>query len=99
MALEASQIYPGCETFSAEFDDDGVYFYQAYNSEIADYAIEHQKLGGANYNTASANANTEAVVVLVGSSGTQHVTSGPPRDGNPEKSPDKKPFKLVSKDG
>ena len=51
MALEASQIYPGCETFSAEFDDDGVYFYQAYNSEIADYAIEHQKLGGANYNT------------------------------------------------
>ena len=32
-------------TFSAEHDDDGVYFYQAYNDGIADWAVEHGTLG------------------------------------------------------
>ena len=32
--------------FRAEWDDEGVYFYQAYNAEIAGYAVEHQRFGG-----------------------------------------------------
>ena len=33
--------------FEGEYDDDGVYFYQAFNDAIADCAVEHQALGGA----------------------------------------------------
>lgn len=33
-------------TFRGEFDVEGVYVYQAYKPEIADYAIEHQQFGG-----------------------------------------------------
>merc|ERR1719203_2156117 len=36
--------------FVAEWDDEGVYFYQAFNDEIADSAIEHQKFGGPKFN-------------------------------------------------
>lgn len=31
---------------NAEWDEDGVFVYQAYNSEIADYAIANQQFGG-----------------------------------------------------
>jgi len=34
--------------FEAEWDEEGVYFYQAYNDPIADWAIENQRLGGPN---------------------------------------------------
>ena len=37
----------GMHVFFGEFDEEGVYFYQAYNNEIADWAIEHQRFGGA----------------------------------------------------
>ena len=36
--------------FEADFDDEGVYFYQAYNHNIANWAIDHQKLGGPEFN-------------------------------------------------
>jgi len=31
---------------NAEWDEEGIYFYQAYKDEIANYALEHQKFGG-----------------------------------------------------
>jgi len=37
-------------TFSAHFDDEGVWFYQAYNDGIADWAAEHGTLGGPIFN-------------------------------------------------
>ena len=37
--------------FEAEWDDEGVYFYQAYNDKIADWAMKNQTLGGPNFNT------------------------------------------------
>lgn len=33
-------------TFNAEWDDEGVFVYQAFCADIASYAIEHQRLGG-----------------------------------------------------
>ena len=38
------------QIFEAEWDAEGVYFYQAYNDQIADYALAHQRLGGPNFN-------------------------------------------------
>ena len=35
--------------FEAEWDDEGVYFYQAYNEAIADWALEHQRFGGPEF--------------------------------------------------
>ena len=32
--------------FEAEWDEEGVYFYQAYNDPIADWAIKNQRQGG-----------------------------------------------------
>jgi hypothetical protein len=40
------QESPDNMTFRGEWGDDGVFFYQAYNDEIADWSVEHQKLGG-----------------------------------------------------
>ncbi|KAL7560281.1 hypothetical protein ACA910_016581 [Epithemia clementina (nom. ined.)] len=34
------------QVFNAEWDDEGVYFYQAFCPAIADFAVEHQTLGG-----------------------------------------------------
>jgi hypothetical protein len=36
-------------TFRAEWDEQGVFFYQAYNDEIADWSLEHQQLGGPHF--------------------------------------------------
>jgi len=36
--------------FLAEFDDDGVYFYQAYNDDIADWSLMNRRLGGPKFN-------------------------------------------------
>ena len=38
------------QVFRGDWDETGVYFYQAYNDEIADWAVEHQQLGGPNFN-------------------------------------------------
>ena len=35
--------------FRAEYDDEGVYFYQAYCDEIADHALLHGRLGGPSW--------------------------------------------------
>ena len=37
---------PEVQIFEAEFDSEGVYFYQAYKDSIAEWALVHQKLGG-----------------------------------------------------
>lgn len=42
---------PEKRKFRAEYDDLGVYFYQAYREEIADYALEHQRFGGPHFKT------------------------------------------------
>ena len=34
------------QVIEAEFDEEGVYFYQAYNDAIATWAVGHQRLGG-----------------------------------------------------
>jgi len=36
--------------FRAHFDDEGVYFYQAYNDDIADWALSNQRFGGPIFN-------------------------------------------------
>ena len=38
------------QIFEAQFDHEGVYFYQAYNYDIANWALEQQKFGGPLYN-------------------------------------------------
>ena len=38
------------QIFEAEWDTEGVFFYQAYNNKIVDYALAHQQLGGPNFN-------------------------------------------------
>mmetsp|Transcript_45169 Transcript_45169/g.55320 ORF Transcript_45169/g.55320 Transcript_45169/m.55320 type:complete len:248 (+) Transcript_45169:56-799(+) len=42
--------HQGFQVFIGEYDDEGVYVYQAYCSEIADYAVQHQCLGGPAFN-------------------------------------------------
>ena len=37
------------QTIEAEYDEEGVYFYQAYNDSIASWALEHQRFGGPEY--------------------------------------------------
>lgn len=39
-----------CMTFRGEFDEKGVYVYQAFNDNIADWALEHQAFGGPDFN-------------------------------------------------
>jgi len=39
--------------FRAQYDDNHVIVYQAYNDKIADYALEHQKLGGEGFSFSS----------------------------------------------
>eukprot|EP00531_Pseudo-nitzschia_arenysensis_P004940 CAMPEP_0116114558 /NCGR_PEP_ID=MMETSP0329-20121206/44_1 /TAXON_ID=697910 /ORGANISM="Pseudo-nitzschia arenysensis, Strain B593" /LENGTH=261 /DNA_ID=CAMNT_0003607945 /DNA_START=31 /DNA_END=816 /DNA_ORIENTATION=+ len=39
------------QVFNADWDEEGVYFYQAYCNEIADYAITHQRFGGKRWNS------------------------------------------------
>ena len=38
------------QVFEGEFDDEGVYFYQAFNDKIAEYALKHQTFGGPYFN-------------------------------------------------
>mmetsp|Transcript_34177 Transcript_34177/g.53426 ORF Transcript_34177/g.53426 Transcript_34177/m.53426 type:complete len:296 (+) Transcript_34177:38-925(+) len=38
------------QTFHGEWDEEGVYVYQAFNDQIAEHALEHQKFGGELFN-------------------------------------------------
>jgi len=38
------------QVFRGQWDDEGMFFYQAYNDEIADWAVQHQQFGGPNFN-------------------------------------------------
>ena len=40
----------GVQVFRGQWDDEGVYFYQAYNDEIAEWAVQHQQFGGPQFN-------------------------------------------------
>jgi len=40
----------GPQVFSGEWDEEGVYFYQAFCDAIADWALEHQRFGGPAWN-------------------------------------------------
>jgi hypothetical protein len=46
------KICGSAQVFSAQFDEEGVFVYQAFNEKIADWAIAHQSLGGPDFNTA-----------------------------------------------
>jgi hypothetical protein len=39
------------QTIKAEWDDEGIYVYQAFNDSIADFALEHGFLGGPEFKT------------------------------------------------
>ena len=36
-------------TFRAEWDEEGIFFYQAYNDSIANWSLKHQQLGGPQF--------------------------------------------------
>ena len=40
------------QVFHGEWDDEGVFFYQAFNDHIADWALQHQRFGGPQFNRA-----------------------------------------------
>lgn len=51
----SSDVSPGLggmrrHTFVGEWDEEGVFFYQAFNTSIADWAVENQKFGGPDFN-------------------------------------------------
>ena len=39
-----------CQVFEGEYDEEGVYVYQAFCNSIADYALANQRLGGDDFN-------------------------------------------------
>lgn len=50
MSVLDEYIETHVQTFDGEWDEEGVYFYQAFNDGIADYALENQKFGGPYFN-------------------------------------------------
>ena len=46
----ASRLSNDVQVFRGEWDEEGVYFYQAYNDDIAQWAVEHQQFGGPHFN-------------------------------------------------
>eukprot|EP00933_Yihiella_yeosuensis_P025429 TRINITY_DN19753_c0_g2_i1.p1 TRINITY_DN19753_c0_g2~~TRINITY_DN19753_c0_g2_i1.p1 ORF type:complete len:273 (-),score=38.32 TRINITY_DN19753_c0_g2_i1:305-1123(-) len=48
--FEVHEVLDDVQVFKGEWDDEGVYFYQAYNHDIADWAVENQKFGGPKFN-------------------------------------------------
>ena len=49
-ADKSSQIMEIPKTTLAEWDEEGVYVYQAFNNEIADWALTNGKFGGPSFN-------------------------------------------------
>ena len=47
ITFESTDLREDVHIFNAEWDGEGVYFYQAFNDDIADYALAHQRFGGA----------------------------------------------------
>ena len=47
--MDADAGTSGKHFFVAEWDDVGVFFYQAFNKEIADWAVREQKFGGPHF--------------------------------------------------
>eukprot|EP00591_Stephanopyxis_turris_P004020 CAMPEP_0195510214 /NCGR_PEP_ID=MMETSP0794_2-20130614/2924_1 /TAXON_ID=515487 /ORGANISM="Stephanopyxis turris, Strain CCMP 815" /LENGTH=257 /DNA_ID=CAMNT_0040637591 /DNA_START=43 /DNA_END=816 /DNA_ORIENTATION=+ len=41
-----SEVTPNTPVWRGEWDEEGVFVYQAYNKEIGEWALEHQKFGG-----------------------------------------------------
>mmetsp|Transcript_61259 Transcript_61259/g.171303 ORF Transcript_61259/g.171303 Transcript_61259/m.171303 type:complete len:274 (+) Transcript_61259:65-886(+) len=48
---EGTQAQDDVQVFCGEWDAEGVYVYQAFCDEIADWALEHQQFGGPHFNT------------------------------------------------
>lgn len=48
--VDVSSLCADVQVFRGQWDDEGVFFYQAYNDEIADWAVQHQQFGGPNFN-------------------------------------------------
>jgi hypothetical protein len=46
----SSMSHSSVQVFEGEYDEEGVFVYQAYCNDIADYALENQKFGGPNFN-------------------------------------------------
>lgn len=46
---EMHEFYPDVQVFRGEWDDEGVFFYQAFNDDIADWAVQHQCFGGPKF--------------------------------------------------
>ena len=40
-----------CQAFIGEYDDEGVYVYQAFKKEIGEYAVENQTFIGSDFKT------------------------------------------------
>ena len=53
MAELASVYCSNVQVFEGEWDDEGVWFYQAFNDEIANWALQHQKVRARNDGTCS----------------------------------------------
>jgi len=51
VATSASSSTEGLQEFVGEWDAEGVYLYQAFSDEIADWALAHQRFGGPFFNT------------------------------------------------
>lgn len=47
----ATDLHPLVQTVEAEYDDEGVYFYQAFNDAIAGWAVANQRFGGPGFST------------------------------------------------
>ena len=50
MAAMSRTPATGVLVFEGEWDDAGVFVYQAFNDTIADYAVKHQRFGGPAFN-------------------------------------------------
>jgi hypothetical protein len=44
-------LHSAVQTVEAEYDDEGVFFYQAFNGAIADWALANQRFGGPHFST------------------------------------------------
>jgi hypothetical protein len=49
-ATLAANVAANAQVFHGEWDSEGVYVYQAFNDAIADWALDHQRFGGPDFN-------------------------------------------------
>jgi len=48
--LEPQQTSKDVQVFRGEWDEEGVFVYQAFNEHIANWALQHQEFGGPHFN-------------------------------------------------